>query len=557
VVEGLDEVDGVPVLWADLEGPFHAHLLFGVGQAHETLPLHGITHLVEHLVLSGSNEGPHAYNGTTGLVTTSFVAAGEVSHVVAHLADVCRGLRQLPLHRLEHERQVLRAEAAQRPTGPGDVLAMWRWGPVGYGLSAYEEMALKWVGAPQLAPWATRFNRHNAVVWMSKPPPAGLRLELPEQDARPQAPGLVSQAAPLPASFPIEGRGVSFSFLGRREPEAMPAFWLLHHRLEQRLRHQLGIVYGVTGGNDVLDADTRHWMFRLDCLEENSRRVQDEALVVLRGLGEPPTHEEWERWVAARSLGMEQPTDVRRAQFLDVSALEVLMGRGPLSMDEYEQRAAAVTPEQVNAYLIEARRSLVIGVVAPAELPDDLARPLPLYSGSRVNGTVLSPSTRHPNPHVHSAVVGQEGATLVFQTGDVVSVRAANLAGALCFDDGTRHLMSTDGFHVKIAPEEWQDAGPALQALDAGIDPYVRIPAGTREPSPERPGAVARPVVGKHGWTRREVTVLAWMAVLAVFGLVELALGNTDAGSFYPSAAVVVSAWMAVRRYRRRSDGGS
>src|SRR5690242_15281034 len=96
----LDEVDGVRVLWRDVPGPFHAHLVLRGGQADETLPTHGMSHLVEHLVLSDSNLAPHAYNGFTGSLFTSYVMVGEQQQAVDHMARVARNLVDLPTGRL-------------------------------------------------------------------------------------------------------------------------------------------------------------------------------------------------------------------------------------------------------------------------------------------------------------------------------------------------------------------------------------------------------------------------------------------------------------------------
>jgi zinc protease len=478
----VDEVDGVPLLWADLDGPLQAHLLFGVGQAHETLPLHGITHLVEHLVLTGSADSPHAYNGTTANLTTSFVVAGGEAQVVDHLALVCRNLADLPVERLGHEKHVLRAEAAQRGGSPADPLQIWRWGPLGFGLPAYEEMALRWVGEQDARDWARRLGRENAAIWLSKAPPAGLRLPLAWTVRRPAPSPSVASSSPLPGCFPLPQRGVSFSLLLPRVPESGHALWLLHHRLERRLRHDLGLVYGVTSGTEVLDADTRHVMVRLDCLEESSERVQAETVAVLQRLTEPPSDAEWQKMLAQRALVDEAPKAQQLAHYLDSAAESLLLGRAVDPPATWQRKVDAVAPEQVASCLGACLPSLVLGVTSPEQVPAELATPIPLYSSHRVRGQVLRPSTAHTDGRVESAVVGADGATLLLHGGEAITVRTDGVAGVLCYDDGARHLLGTDGYHLWLAPEEW-GAGyrEAVAVLDGALPRAVRIPGGERE----------------------------------------------------------------------------
>lgn len=515
-----DEVDGVPLFWSDLPGPFHAHLVFGVGQAHETLPLHGVTHLVEHLVLSGSSEAPHAYNGMTGGVMTSFVAAGEAEHVVSHLETVARGLADLPTERLEHERQVLRAEAAQRSASPAEPLAIWRWGPAGFGLFAYDEMALRWAGAAELRDWTSRFGRDRAALWLSKPPPRRMSLPLRDVAAPLVPPSLTASWCPLPGAFPLEQRGVSFSLLTPRTPPAASALFLLQDRLEQRLRHELGLVYSVTGGTEVLDGETRHAMFRLDCLPESSEAVQREVSEVLLRAAQPPTGSEWDRLVHQRALGREVPADVRRGQQLEAMAEAHVLGREPVDWQDWEERSFNATPDEVSAWLHEVLPTLVLGVADPGAVPAELATPLPVFSSTRVDGTVLRPTGQQRDERVRSGVVGRQGATLVLDGGNSITVRTDALAGVLCYDDGARHLLGTDGFNLWLAPEEWQRPGEAFAALDDALRPEVRIPAGARTDA-----AQPQPETGWNRLTWWQKLGMAW-AILLVLRLVAHLLGG-------------------------------
>ena len=100
------EIDGVPVFYGSSPGPLRAALMFRVGQADEQLAIRGITHLVEHLALSGTAVKPHTVNGLSGNVFTTFVASGDHKAVTHQLRGVCDRLTNLPMGRLEQERSV-------------------------------------------------------------------------------------------------------------------------------------------------------------------------------------------------------------------------------------------------------------------------------------------------------------------------------------------------------------------------------------------------------------------------------------------------------------------
>ncbi|MBT2467655.1 hypothetical protein J7E97_07175 [Streptomyces sp. ISL-66] len=118
-------VDGVRTLLAHQPGPgpVTAGLLFRVGRADETLATSGITHLVEHLALHRHvPPGDPHHDGATAPAHTGFQVTGTPAEVVAYLNGVCASLRDLPVERLETEKEILRTEppaaAAVRPASP-------------------------------------------------------------------------------------------------------------------------------------------------------------------------------------------------------------------------------------------------------------------------------------------------------------------------------------------------------------------------------------------------------------------------------------------------------
>ena len=80
------EIDGIPVWFTDVPGPCLAGLVFRVGRCDETLPVSGITHMVEHLALYPLAPTRLDMNGTVGLLTTTFNVAGTQAGVAIWLA---------------------------------------------------------------------------------------------------------------------------------------------------------------------------------------------------------------------------------------------------------------------------------------------------------------------------------------------------------------------------------------------------------------------------------------------------------------------------------------
>src|SRR5258708_7653338 len=106
------EVDGVPTLWVPGPAPMRAGLMFRVGRADESLAWGGITHLVEHLALSGLGKRPYALNGQVDDNRTGFFVAGTTDEVGEFLSSLTTSLGTPPTDRVAVERQILLTEAA-------------------------------------------------------------------------------------------------------------------------------------------------------------------------------------------------------------------------------------------------------------------------------------------------------------------------------------------------------------------------------------------------------------------------------------------------------------
>jgi hypothetical protein len=76
-----------------------------------------------------------------------------------------------------------------------------------------------------------------------------------------------------------------------------------------------------------------------------------------------------------------------------------------------------------------------------------------------------------------SLTVGTEGVTLRSTPERWVTARFDEVVAALRYPDGSRTLLTDDGFFVPVEPEYWRDGREAVRAVDAAIPPErtVRI----------------------------------------------------------------------------------
>lgn len=471
-------IGAVPVFHAEGPLPFVAELIFRVGQADEPLPSRGITHLVEHVVLSAVPDVEYAYNGSVGLVTTRFTVRGDEADVAGFLATVTTALRHLPRHRIDAERRILSTEAGHHAANPATALLAARFGATGPGAVAHPEYGLHQLTAGDLAAWTARwFTDGNAALWVQGPRLPRLALDLPA-GRRPPAPAHPPLDQPLPAWFTADFGGIAVDVLSPRSPAANLALRTAETRARALLRRERGIAYTVGTDHHVLGADLVQTWLWADSLPDHADEVRDELLALLERLAaEGPTGDELdaERRMARRAETDPAAVPARLARHADDALLQRPLRTSADRVDDI----ADVTPSDVAAALRQLLSTAVVMVPPGVSGPGAPFTRIADWSASRVSGRTYRPRrlTHEQRPRIaRRLVVGADGVTLLPARNSPATVRFADCAVALRWDDGSHVLVGRDGFRVAVRPREWRRGTAAARRVATGV-PSDRVVA--------------------------------------------------------------------------------
>lgn len=134
------------------------------------------------------------------------------------------------------------------------------------------------------------FVAGNAALWLTGPPPTGLRLALPAGErVRRIEPTPVRQDAPLWSSEPVPAPGLLLS--GVRDPAWNMGMAILGERLRDEARHRRGLSYDVFGDIAFIGPNTRQY-----AVGANARAGHDRAVAEIL-------------WDEFRRLATDGPTD--------------------------------------------------------------------------------------------------------------------------------------------------------------------------------------------------------------------------------------------------------
>lgn len=538
-------IGGVRALWAPVDGPVRAALTFRVGWADETLPQHGLTHLVEHLVLAPLGQPSFDWNGRTTADTTTFYCSGRPEEVAWFIGAVAESISRPGLDGLEVERRLLRTEAQQRGGNLAALHDLWRWGARGHGQAGFDEYGLTSVDGGDVRAWLARyFTVNNAILWVAGGSLDGVELALPEGVARPAStPG--SRATATPRSFNADVSTVSLSGEVAVGRWAGLVAWLLQRRLMARLRYDEGVTYGVQ--TDVTDCgpDTRRVLVNIDALPGQLAQAATGAAEVLAELAaQGPTADELGTWHVGLTGTLNQPDAV----VLDLArrAHDALLGRPERSMDEILAEAAQLTPEGLRAAFSDMADSLLwcvpAGVVVPGVVPASEG------SAERVSGSRYRPPIGQLQTQYLE--VAHEGITWVADDTRhlVITIRWTDCVAVLAYDDGSRVIIGADGYRIALYPERWARYDQLTAALSRLVPPAAWSVQGRADPRPEP----APPVMTREPISSSVLLILAGSLWLTALLLVGVRLGEHDPGTLVFALLVAIVGALPARHVRRR-----
>jgi zinc protease len=547
-------VDGVPVVWTESPGPMRATLMFRVGRADERLPWSGITHLVEHLALF--QLGPtqrYEFNGAVTSNRTVFYATGTPAEIVAFLALVTSALGNLPLDRAATEKSVLLAEASSRSMSAGDFMFSLRFGTRGNGLHRYREFGLLHVPPAWISGWAGQyFNRDNAVLWLSGPPPSDLNLVLPGgQRVLESAVEPLALSLPAYAQAPVGGAGVSM-VAPRSTPLAM-ATNIAAARLLKRLRFDKGIAYSVLGGYFPMDGVQAHVSLWTDAQPGQTSTVLNDTVQTMYGMSSAgPSAEELATEVDTMARNFER--EDAAMGWLDRTAVRMLNG-------EPVQRPADLLADMQTVAPAAARDAMAQALKTAIYLgPEDVATPsgINTYAPTFVQ-EVQGQGLRHVHGklwrHPPTLIVTADGVTLKINPAESITVRYDSCEAVLRYHDHGICMVGFDGSSLPINPKEWPQGIVAIQRV------MEFIPANRIVPMPPAEStalAVRVPEEGQRKAPALRTLSLPRLIAFAGFVIVAVALvgfaifGNgSGVGSGPPLLSLLVWSVIGYRLLRR------
>ena len=488
------EIDGIPTVWSPVPGPLRASLTVRVGSADETYVTSGISHLLEHLALFGlGRPGDHS-NGCVNQTWMSFQAVGDDGEVRDFLGALTRQLVDPPFSRLEAERGVLKVEEAGRHGGAFAALNVWRYGAVGYGLMAQNQYGAQQVTPEQLTAWSRRFaTRGNSVLWLSGPPPAGLRLHLPDGPFRPEPDPRVSILPATPAWFCGSDGGAAMSAIVPRGYPSAALAGVLRGRLVDELRTRRAVAYSPQVDSGPLTGEVSHLLAATDLMPDRDHEAVRAFLKLLESLaseaetGDSVREDELAHWVAQRRRAALNPAF--GLSLLEVAAWNLLHALPPENEEQSALAVAAVRPEQVAAVARQACDSLL--AMVPNRLGPDWApwsEAVARASHPPLYGRVFP--TLHQDRRRGEKLVLAAGGLTLRDGDDHLTMPLPNTVGVLKWDDGGRVLVDTEGNWTRVEPTLWVDGAQLVTELDRiwptelGIEMGARPNADVPHPAP-------------------------------------------------------------------------
>ena len=480
------ELDGVPLFHLPSPGSTMLALEFRVGQADEPVPLRGITHLAEHLVMSAVAGHVESANGTTSSLNVSFHVRGTPGEAAAFLRDVCHAIQRPNLSRMGQEANVLRTEASGRGApGLGSRMIWQRAGFQGLGTVILPELFLRTLDERQQAAWiAEHLVQGNAAIWIAGPLPDELLIDLPPGPRVPPPALSWIPGFETPTLVVDEIPGIAASFFVDRTVATKTAFRTLNRRLTKALRVDRGLGYEV--GDDYLPVSAEQALAVIwaTCLPDSVGQVQRVVLDTLDVMGQAgATDEELEQQHGRLVRELSDPASFPGR--LANHTRDVLLGANPEPAAEIEEQYWRLRSDEVAGAMRTALQSEVLVLPANGTRPQRPFKPYPgptiLSMGEGHEFPLASDQRKVPwgKPTTPRLFVGTLGVAVDHADGRRMSaVRWDECVGVVQDLGPARTILGRDGYRVSIDAREWRDGSTAVKLIDRFAPSAMVVPPG-------------------------------------------------------------------------------
>lgn len=475
-------LDGVPVLHQDAPGSTRATLTFRVGTADERLPQRGITRLLSYTAAAAGGIDSPAGLAKTSFTLTSFTFSGTAEDVAHEIGALCHSLRNLDQRLLERQRKVALGDATPHSPEHSRLLRV-RYGPAGWGADVLPQFGVPSLQIEALRDWSTtHFSTGNAVVAITGPMPANLRIPLPAGDRRSVAELPASHVA-VPAVHRAAGAGLSMGGVVKiTSPADRLATGILATAVRGRvvadIQQQLGIRLGARTGALSLGHQLAHVAIWSDAVGGQEPRASDVTITALErfvGDGLPATEVDFYRERRRKSLREFAASSRGSHALLEQEAVGSLLGTD-WSVEQESAALQDISPDLLHRQAGEVLSSLVLilpeSVRPPRAFAELDAPPATAASGKVMRSRpAYGGLRREDRPSPRRLFVGDDSLTLRSTTGPDVQVVWADLRLTARYDDGRRLLMDKNSQSIDLRPEEWL----APNAIQSQVD--TRAPA--------------------------------------------------------------------------------
>lgn len=505
---------GIGVFQAEVPGRIRAGLVFRVGHADEPLHMAGVTHLIEHLALSGFGEEAFEYNGMVDQTTTSFVVSGTAEQVVEFFKRVTAALQSLPLDRVPTECRIIETEAAGHRRSSFRGSMSLRYGAMGFATVDFDQIGLMWLTPQAVGQWAANhFTAGNCAAWVAGPVIPSLKIELPPGPRNPPPP-LVPKNLPLPVVAEHPSPGVTASMVAPRSTALLAGLAILQHRAMQRIRHLEGLSYSVQSDYGHLDGQTAHALVTTDVLPEHAKQAGSALLDVADVLSlTGPEPAELARELAQADEAYSDPQSL--VSEMSAMVADELLGVTPRVYATTRAELGALKPPEVAAALKVALDSMILIVPSGTRSPRPHFPDYPYFEAHPLQGTEV----RSAYNSGEVIIVGPSGISLCDSNRRALSILWQEIAAGARWPDGTRLLVGRNGTNVMFRPRVWSNPGVVLAAIDGNAPADRFIESQSPSPSADLP----RPPSNRTGSIlagRGNVLLIAAGAIIAVVGII-------------------------------------